>query len=153
MYIIYFQRFKTSRSLPMLTRRPVSLASIAHNSRQQEYDSPDDVKGDQESHTRDVPKKVAGGIMCNVKGCTRVFMDRLRLMAHQLENSHIGYECPLCESPGSTKGVVRRHINSVHSTQRFHCNMCGKTFTRTDSLRDHTVKIHHSGGDSSFTSL
>ena len=144
-----FLYFQAPRTLPTLTRRPSSPSSLKKNCTSR-YLGPDEIKADGDNYPGDVPKKVPGGIMCNVKGCTRVFTDRLRLMAHQLENSHIGYECPLCESPGRTKGVVRRHINSVHSTQRYECKICSKTFTRTDTLRDHVMKFHNLGSDSLF---
>ena len=140
----------------MLTRRPHSLptpvkgnSTVIESHRNSKLGT-----ADRETNSlRNVPKKVTGGIMCNVKGCAQVFRDRLALMAHQLDNSHIGYECPLCESPGSTKGVVRRHINSVHGGQRYTCESCGRTFSRTDTLRDHVNKSHYSGNNSSFSSF
>ena len=137
----YFQAFPQSMILPSLARRPHSLpTSVKGNSAAIES-----IRKREATSIRDVPKEVREGIMCNVKGCAQVFRNRFALMAHQLDNSHIGYECPLCESPGSTKGVVRRHINSVHGGQRHTCEVCGRTFSRTDTLRDHVNKSHNSG--------
>ena len=94
------------------------------------------------SETGQKPIRVEGGIMCNIAGCTRVYRTKWELMAHQVDTGHLGNYCPMCDQWCSTKGTLKRHIQTVHGEKAWKCRNCGKTFNRQDNLRTHQQQIH-----------
>ena len=57
---------------------------------------------------------------------------------HNELNSH---QCHVCQKNLSSKQILRRHINEVHSGIKYDCEVCGKPFARKTALTRH-MKTH-----------
>lgn len=51
-------------------------------------------------------------------------------------------KCSVCDKLFSTKGNLTRHMNTVHSTKRYSCHMCIKSFNREDYVKIHKLLVH-----------
>ena len=53
------------------------------------------------------------------------------------------FKCELCGKKWyTTKGDLKRHINTVHEKKKFQCTLCHKEFGRKDNLMTHSRKCH-----------
>lgn len=100
-------------------------------------------------------KSLRGFLRCS-KNCDSSF-ETYEELAHHIDNTHGAsarpYECPKTTCPWSIIGFSHfsecaRHIASSHSERRFVCELCElenkvKSFTRTDALRRHISRTHH----------
>ena len=59
----------------------------------------------------------------------------------------------LCDYTGGDNFNMQRHLDSVHGNQKFPCNLCGSTFNRKDSLKNHIQLKHGSLGPKLFQCL
>lgn len=57
-------------------------------------------------------------------------------------------QCHLCGRWFTSQTSVIRHLNKDHLTTntcgKWPCSICGKTYTRRNTLKRHTISIHHS---------
>ena len=86
---------------------------------------------------------------CNI--CNKFFSQSISMKKH-IREIHEGikskYNCDRCEKIFYDRRYLRDHIASVHEGQKEHlCKICGKTFSYTLSLKEHTNAVH---GDKTF---
>lgn len=62
------------------------------------------------------------------------------------ENLPKTLECPECKKAFRTKGDIYSHRRTVHSTKRFYCSMCVKSFKRNSCLNKHIRRAHTVAG-------
>ena len=74
--------------------------------------------------------------------CQTIFRDKQGLFNHQLSNKHFNLYCVLCDRTYSGLDKLRRHVDSVHSSQAYRCWMCSKVYNRSDNLRAHQMAAH-----------
>lgn len=53
------------------------------------------------------------------------------------------FQCGICKSLFKYNNSLKRHIKTVHLTERINCHICTETFTRRDSLYRHIRSQHH----------
>lgn len=53
-----------------------------------------------------------------------------------------GYHCHLCGKIYKYNHHLKRHLTSHSGAKPFICSLCGKSFTRKDSCRDHMRLVH-----------
>ena len=53
-----------------------------------------------------------------------------------------GYHCHLCGKVYKYNHHLKRHLTSHNGAKPFVCSLCGKSFTRKDSCRDHMRLVH-----------
>ena len=53
-------------------------------------------------------------------------------------------KCPATFSKANSKGnnSLKRHLQSIHTTLCYTCDLCGKTFGRKDALKLHKSRLH-----------
>ncbi|VDL42109.1 unnamed protein product [Hymenolepis diminuta] len=82
----------------------------------------------------------SGGVACEV--CGKVCESRSLLAKHKVSHQPRDRLCPTCGRAFARDDKLRRHVMSVHSSERPHvCDMCGKGFARKDKLQEHAR--HH----------
>jgi len=85
--------------------------------------------------------------LCHYPDCGKVYKKTSHLRAHL--RWHIGDQPYLCSWPGCSRKFTRsdelhRHFR-IHTGERRHrCEHCGKSFSRSDHLKKHSLS-HHSG--------
>merc|ERR1719189_2382024 len=85
--------------------------------------------------------------LCHYPNCGKVYKKTSHLRAHL--RWHIGDQPYLCSWPGCSRKFTRsdelhRHFR-IHTGERRHrCEHCGKSFSRSDHLKKHSLS-HHSG--------
>ncbi|KAM7532994.1 hypothetical protein Aperf_G00000122939 [Anoplocephala perfoliata] len=80
------------------------------------------------------------GLACDT--CGKVFENRSLLAKHKVSHQPRDRLCPTCGRAFARDDKLRRHILSVHSSERPHvCEVCGKGFARKDKLQEHAR--HH----------
>ncbi|VDN99322.1 unnamed protein product [Rodentolepis nana] len=80
------------------------------------------------------------GFACEV--CGKVCESRFLLTKHKVSHQPRDRLCPTCGRAFARDDKLRRHVMSVHSSERPHvCEMCGKGFARKDKLQEHAR--HH----------
>jgi len=81
------------------------------------------------------------------KSCDKAFYHTANLIKHT-NSVHLGLrkECEICHGQFSD---INRHKKRVHShtksTEKIHCNVCGKAFSNKESLDSHVQYIHTLG--------
>jgi KRAB domain-containing zinc finger protein len=111
-------------------------------------------------HIQSVHNKIR--FVCTGKGCDNSYSRQGDLNNH-IKSFHEGQEhrCDQCGKVSTTKGALKRHIQTVHSDERrFVCSFdnCEKSFNQNSALKRH-IKSAHEGVrypcsvcDKSFTS-
>jgi KRAB domain-containing zinc finger protein len=80
---------------------------------------------------------------CHISGCDRAFKFPFQLRAHILW--HIGREGHVCSRPGcklrfETHQILERHMKTHNREKPLRCEICGKDYKLSSSLRMHTKK-------------
>ncbi|CAM1326809.1 Uncharacterised protein r2_g3577 [Pycnogonum litorale] len=52
------------------------------------------------------------------------------------------HQCPICGRILQQSRNLKRHMIAKHGSRRYYCDICLKTFSRTDALRRHTILFH-----------
>jgi len=95
------------------------------------------------------PNRTAGDPtmhLCHYPNCGKVYKKTSHLRAHL--RWHIGDQPYLCSWPGCSRKFTRsdelhRHFR-IHTGERKHrCDQCGKSFSRSDHLKKHTLSHHN----------
>jgi len=87
--------------------------------------------------------------LCHYPNCGKIYKKTSHLRAHL--RWHIGDQPYLCSWPGCVRRFTRsdelhRHFR-IHTGERKHkCSLCGKSFSRSDHLKKHTLSHHNSPG-------
>jgi uncharacterized Zn-finger protein len=66
-------------------------------------------------------------------------------IVNQAKENHEGrFVCVLCGRTISTKGSLKRHLETTHCihVEPGHCHLCGKVTKNKDALRSH-MRYHH----------
>jgi uncharacterized Zn-finger protein len=97
-------------------------------------------------HIQSVHNKIR--FVCTFQGCDKSYCYKHNLNNH-IKSFHEGQEhrCDQCGKVLSTKAVLKRHVQTVHSDERkFVCsfNNCGKSFNQKSDLNTH-IKSAHEG--------
>ena len=66
---------------------------------------------------------------------------------HHLRDKHYGagikHQCPICGYVSKEKFCFDLHMRNVHEGVYDHlCNECGKSFSRSNALKEHIAKCH-----------
>ncbi|CAB0031395.1 unnamed protein product [Trichogramma brassicae] len=60
----------------------------------------------------------------------------------QVHNGRKHHKCDTCGKTFTTKAILDRHIESLHSGITHACDLCGKILTRKDKLKTHIDSVH-----------
>ena len=53
------------------------------------------------------------------------------------------FECPICDANFTGKGILKRHISTVHESKKpFKCSECEASFSQTANMRSHLSHVH-----------
>jgi len=83
-------------------------------------------------------------IICNICGkeFKNVKLHRVHMRFHEQKRKNLTFTCETCGKEYKSKVSLESHIDTIHKGLRnFDCDICGKLFTRANTLRTHK-KIH-----------
>ena len=58
------------------------------------------------------------------------------------EKVTVGFVCKDCGFRGQSQFKLNRHVQSLHSNERFKCTLCDKILSRKDKLIEHRLRLH-----------
>lgn len=72
-------------------------------------------------------------VQCEV--CGKWVKNKNTLRTHKLTHSRTPLSCPHCEKIKYNKRALQSHVQLAHSTKKYQCKICPKSFSRPKMLR------------------
>ena len=66
---------------------------------------------------------------------------KIKLEEEEKEKVTIGFDCKDCKYIGQSQFRLNRHVQSLHSNERFKCLLCVKILSREDKLAEHRLRV------------
>jgi len=91
--------------------------------------------------TNETFSKINGLWECNI--CGRTFIRKNHVTTHVLIHNEEPVPCPECTSILKTKDSLKKHIQLVHTSQRYTCDACGKADMTPIQFKHHKYNLKH----------
>lgn len=85
--------------------------------------------------------KPKGKFICSIQKCSRIFKTEANLIRHKEyhagENRHKEYSCRTCNRVYPSNSTLKQHEIAHSNVRNFECNVCLKSFKRSQDLKFH----------------
>lgn len=85
-----------------------------------------------------VPEQLA----CDLCDKTFNFASNLSKHRKNVHRAMFSHACQRCDRRFAFAEDLKNHIIKSHTSERLHCNLCGKTFSCMSTLRKHQKSVH-----------
>jgi DNA-directed RNA polymerase subunit RPC12/RpoP len=77
--------------------------------------------------------------------CNKTFTRKSNLKRHQdsVHSTERPFQCPYCSFSTKRKDILDRHIREKHFGVRYNCEICKESFTQLTSLKRHANSVHN----------